>query len=156
MSSQVIAENRKAYHDYFIFDKFEAGIELKGSEVKSIRDSRVNLKDSYVRIANGEVFIVNLHIATYSYTHHFIPEPTRTRKLLLNSREIERLGISLDQKGYACIPIKVYFKRNFVKLEIALAKKKKMHDKRQALKEKIHKREVDKAMKEIIQKKNQH
>ena len=91
MADGVVAENRKARHDYVLFDKFEAGIRLKGSEVKSIRESRVNLSDSYVRVSGGEVFVVNLNIAPYSYAHHFLPEPVRTRKLLLKKREIEEL-----------------------------------------------------------------
>ena len=149
------ADNRKARHDYFLFDKFEAGIELRGSEVKSIREGRINLKDAYVRISGEEVFVVNLHIATYRYTHHFIPEPTRTRKLLLNRKEIEHLSTSLVRKGFVCIPLRLYFKRNFVKLEIALAKKKKTYDKRQTLKEKIHRREMDKAIKQSLRRKVQ-
>ena len=141
-------ENRKARHDFFLFDRYEAGMELKGSEVKSIRDGHVNLKDAYVRVMNGEVFVVNLHITTYKYTHHFIPEPTRTRRLLLKKREIEKLTGQITQKGLVCVPLRMYFKRNFVKLEIALAKKKKTYDKRKALKEEIQKREIDRAIKD--------
>lgn len=153
MSERNVAENRKAYHDYFIFDKFEAGLELKGSEVKSIREGSANLRDAYVRLTDDEAFVVNLHISTYGYTHHFVPEPTRTRKLLLNRREIERLSGLMSQKGYFCVPLRIYFKRNYAKLEIALAKKKKTFDKRQALKEQIHKREMDKAMKSALRRK---
>ncbi len=147
MTDRVNADNRKAHHDYFLFDKYEAGIALKGSEVKSIREGSVQLRDSYVRITGGEVFVVNLHIAPYQYTHSFVPEPTRTRKLLLKKREIEKLTTLMAQKGFVCIPLKVYFKRNFAKLEIALAKKKKVFDKRRTLKEKIQKREMDQAIK---------
>ena len=147
MTDRVSADNRKAHHDYFLFDKYEAGIALKGSEVKSIREGGVTLKDSFIRITNGEVFVVNLHISPYRYTHHFVPEPTRTRKLLLKGREIEKLTTQIAQNGFVCIPLKVYFKRGFAKLEIALAKKKKAYDKRQTLKEKIQKREIDKAIK---------
>ena len=147
MSERIAAENRKARHDYFLFDKYECGIELKGSEVKSIREGRVNLKDSYVRVMNGEIFVVNLHIANYSYTHHFIPDPVRTRKLLLKKREIEKLTGELTRKGFVCVPLQVYFKRNFVKLQIALAKKKKEFDKRQVLKERIQEREMREASK---------
>ncbi len=148
MSEQVAAENRKAWHDYFLFDKYEAGIELKGSEVKSIRDGLINLKDAYVRVMNGEVWVVNLHIAAYRFAHSVVPEPIRTRKLLLKAREIERLTAQISQKGFVCVLLRVYFKRNFVKLQIALAKKKKAYDKRQALKENIQKREIDKAIKQ--------
>ncbi|MBI4387552.1 MAG: SsrA-binding protein SmpB [Candidatus Omnitrophica bacterium] len=153
MNDHVIADNRKARHDYFLFDKLEAGIELKGSEVKSIRDGRVNLRDAYVRVNQGEVFVVNLHIATYRYTHHFVPEPTRTRKLLLKKKEIEHLIVDLTRKSFVCVPLRLYFKRNFIKLEIALAKKKKAHDKRQTLKEEIHRKEMDKAVKQSLRRK---
>lgn len=146
----MVADNRKAHHDYFLFDKFEAGIELKGSEVKSIRDGHASLRDAYVRLTEGQVFVVNLHITPYKYTHVFVPDPTRTRRLLLKKREIEALTDQMAQKGFMCVPLKLYFKRNFVKLEIALAKKKKQFDKRQTLKEEIRKREVDHAMKRAM------
>ena len=144
---RLLCENRKAYHDYFVFDKWEAGIALQGSEVKSIREGNANLKDSYDRINAGEVFVVNLHISPYSYSHHISLDPTRTRKLLLKKREIEKIVGMMSQKKYACIPLKILFKRNLIKLEIALAKRKKDYDKRQVLREKIHKKEMDQAIK---------
>ncbi len=147
MPNEITIENRKARHDYSIQDKFEAGIALKGSEVKSIRDGRATLQDAFVRVTGGEVYLVNLHISTYKHTHDLIPDETRTRKLLLNKGEINRLMGQLTRKGLACIPLKMYFKRGFVKVEIALGLKKKLHDKRQSLKDKIQRREMDKAAK---------
>ena len=153
MNKNVVIENRKARHDFFLFDKYECGIELKGSEVKSIREGRMNLKDSYVRVINGEVFAVNLHIASYSHDAHiFSPDPLRTRRLLLKKREIEKLTAQTGQKGFLCVPLRAYFKRNFVKLEIALAKKKKEYDKRQALRTRIQDREVREAIKKNLRK----
>ena len=149
-SNELTIDNRKAYHEYFIQDKFEAGIALKGSEVKSIRDGRANLAEAFVRAMNGEVYLVNLHISTYKFTYDLIPDSTRTRKLLLKKSEINRLLGQLSRKGLACIPLRMYFKRGFVKVEIALALKKKMHDKREVIKNKIQKREIDKAVKNHI------
>ncbi len=147
MTKESTVENRKAYHEFFIQDKFEAGIALKGSEVKSIRDGRANLAEAFVRVMNGEVYLVNLHISTYAFTHDLIPDTSRTRKLLLKTSEINRIIGQLSRKGLACIPLKMYFKRGFVKVEIGLALKKKLHDKRSVIKNKIQKREIDKAMK---------
>lgn len=147
MSDKIAADNRKAYHDFFLFDRFEAGIELKGSEVKSIRDGHANIKDAYIRMVEGEVFVVNLHIAPYKYTHHFVPEATRTRKLLLKHQEIEKLYAQMSQKGFFCVALKLYFKRGYVKIEIALAKKKKAYDKRADIKKRIEKREIDQTIK---------
>ncbi len=152
VNEKIIAENRKARHDYSIFDKFEAGIQLKGSEVKSIREGRVNLADSYVRILNGEVFLVNLHIAQYSHAHLFVPDPTRTRKLLLQKKQIKHLETELTRKGFACLPLQLYFKRGFVKVEIAFAKRKKEYDKREVLKERAHQKEIKKALKKDFRK----
>ncbi len=147
MADTLIADNRKARHDFFLFEKYECGIALQGSEVKSIREGRVNLRDAYVRVMHGEVFVLNLHIATYSHTFIFIPEPLRTRKLLLKKSEIEKLMMQTAQKGYACVPTRMYFKKNFVKLEIALAKKKKDYDKRADLKARIQDKETREAVK---------
>jgi len=146
----ITIENRKARHEYSIQDKFEAGIALKGSEVKSIRDGRANLQEAFVRVMSGEVYLVNLHINTYQHTHDLIPEQTRTRKLLLKKSEINRLMGQLSRKGLACVPLKMYFKRGFVKVEIALAEKKKLHDKRDSIKTKMHKREMDKSAKNFL------
>lgn len=152
MEKPLISDNRKARHDFFLFDKYECGIELKGSEVKSIREGRINLKDAYVRVVKGEVFVVNLHISTYGFTHMFVPEPTRTRKLLLHKKEIEKLTAQMGQKGFACVPTRAYFKKGFVKLEIALAKKKKDYDKREVLKARIQNRETKDAIKRNLRK----
>ncbi len=147
MTDQVVVTNRKAHHEFHLFDKYEAGIVLQGSEVKSIREGKANLSDAYIRISNGEVFVVNLHISLYRFTTVFAPEPTRMRKLLLKRQEIERLIGQLSKKRCACVPLRLYFKRGYVKIEIAIAKKKLAHDKRAAIKEKIQKREIDRAMK---------
>ncbi|PIQ86813.1 MAG: SsrA-binding protein [Candidatus Omnitrophica bacterium CG11_big_fil_rev_8_21_14_0_20_45_26] len=150
MTTQAITDNRKARHDYFLFDKYEAGLELKGSEVKAIRDGHCNLRDAFVRIARGEAFLINMHISPYRYTHDFVPEALRTRKLLLKKREIAKLYGQISQKGYACVPLRLYFKRNLVKVEIAVATKKKAYDKRETIKREIHKRETDRAMKQRL------
>ncbi len=150
---QPVAVNRKASHDYFLFDKFEAGICLLGSEVKSIREGKVNLKDSFVRIDRDEAFLHNCHISPYSKIQGFVDiDPTRYRKLLLKRAEINRLLGLNKQKGYAIIPLSVYFKRGLVKLEIALAKGKKQYDKREAIKKRIHDRESAAAIKSRVRK----
>lgn len=148
MSDNVIATNRQARANYFISDHFEAGVVLSGSEVKSIREGRVNLKDSYVRFANQEAFVVGLHISPYSHTHSISDvDPTRSRKLLLHKGEINRLTGRLSQKGFTCIPLSLYFKRGIVKLEIGVGKGKKEHDKRQTIKERSQAKEVRQALK---------
>ncbi|MGB9730590.1 MULTISPECIES: SsrA-binding protein SmpB [Calditerrivibrio] len=133
---KVLTQNRKAYHDYEILETYEAGIVLQGTEVKSCKNGQVNLKDSHIRIVNGEAFLLNAHISPYeqgNYTNH---EPTRTRKLLLNKREINKLAGKVQEKGLTLVPLKMYLKKNRVKLEIALAKGKKTHDKRDEIKKK--------------------
>ena len=143
-----VAVNRKARFDYFLFDKFEAGICLTGAEVKSIREGRVNLKDSFVRIIRNEAFLFNCHIASYSRIQGYTePDPARCRKLLLKRAEINRLAGQVSPKGTAIIPLSVYFKGGLVKLEIALAKGKKQFDKREAIKRRIHDRESRVAVK---------
>lgn len=144
---KIIAQNRKAYHDYFIEDSFEAGIILLGTEVKSLRDGRVNLKDSYVIIKDAEAFVLNCHISPYSHGNIANHEPLRTRKLLLHKNQIIRLKDKLVQKGYSLIPLKIYFKGSFAKLEIGLAKGKKLYEKREKIKEKEVKREIERAVK---------
>ncbi len=145
---KIISNNKKAYHDYFILDTYEAGIELKGTEIKSIRLGNVNLKDSYVRIKNGEVQIVNMHISPYSMGNIFNHEPTRTRKLLLHKKEILKIENKLKEGGLTIVPTKLYFgKSSKAKLEIGIAKGKKLYDKRQDLKARDAKREIEKAMK---------
>ena len=141
-------ENRKARHDYFLFEKFEAGLVLLGTEVKSIREGKVNLKDCYVRIAGHEAFLVNCHISHYSKIQgHVEVDQVRTRKLLLNYSEIEFLEGKISQKGFAVIPVEMYFKKGRVKVQIALAKGKKEYDKREDIKRRIHDRESAQAVK---------
>lgn len=136
MKEKIIATNKKAYHDYFIEETVEAGIQLVGSEVKSLRLGNVNLKDSFALIKDNEAFLYNVHISPYAKGSYFNPEPRRTRKLLLHKKEIERLGGKVERKGYTLVVTKLYFKQALVKAELALAKGKELHDKRQALKEK--------------------
>src|SRR3989338_6375400 len=130
-----IAVNRKARHDFFIFDRFEAGIVLLGSEVKSIREGRVNLKDSFVRIVRAEPYLFNFHISPYSKIQgHLDVDPIRSRKLLLKHSEINRLIGQMSRKGFAIIPLSIYFKKGLVKVEITLAQGKKQFDKRESIK----------------------
>ncbi len=149
MSIRIVCKNRKAAHEYFLDELLEAGMVLLGPEVKSLREGRANLVDSYARVKEGEVFLYNMHITPYNAaSSHVQLDPTRPRKLLLNKREIKRLIGKTEERGYSLIPTKVYFTENgFVKVEIALAKGKKKHDKRRALKEKELKREIDQARK---------
>ena len=143
-----IATNRQARFDYFISDTFEAGIVLNGSEVKSVREGRVNLKDSYVRLMNGEVFVIGMHVSPYSHTENIMRiDPTQSRKLLLHFQEIEKLAGFISRKGFTCLPLSVYFKRGKVKLEIGIGKGKQEHDKRRAIKERISKKEMKQALK---------
>ena len=144
-----IAQNRKASHDYFIEETYEAGIVLKGTEIKSIRAGRVSLKDAHCRIINGEAQLINMHIAPYEQGNRFNHDPTRTRKLLLHRREIDKLiGLTM-QKGYALVPLKLYIKNGFAKVLIGLGRGKKLYDKREDLKQKQMKRDIDRAMKEV-------
>lgn len=144
---KIIAQNRKAYHDYFIENSIEAGIVLLGTEVKSLREGRVNLKDSYVMIKDTEAFLLNCHISPYSHGNIANHDPLRTRKLLLHEKEIARLKGLLVQKGYSLIPLKIYFKGPFAKIEIGIAKGKKLYEKREKIKEKEVKREIARAVK---------
>lgn len=144
---KVIVNNKKAYHDYFIIDTYEAGIELQGTEIKSIRNGSVNLKDSFIRIKKGEAFVENMHIAPYDQGNIFNHEPRRLRKLLLHKKEIRKLEKSIQEQGLTIVPTKLYFNTSKAKLEIALVKGKKLFDKRNDLKEKAMQRDIDKAMK---------
>ncbi|MFQ7798405.1 MAG: SsrA-binding protein SmpB [Coprobacillus cateniformis] len=144
---KIVAQNKKAYHDYFILDTYEAGIELKGTEIKSIRKGSVNLKDSFIRIRNDEAFIDNMHIAPYEQGNRFNHEPLRQRKLLLHKKEIKKLQKELKENGLTIVPTKLYFNTSKLKVEIALARGKKLYDKRQDLKEKDSKRDIEKALK---------
>ena len=144
---KTISTNRKAYHDYFVEETCEAGISLLGTEVKSIREGRANLKDSYAIIKGGEVFLFNCHISPYSHGNIQNHEPLRTRKLLLHKKEIQRLWGKLTQKGFTLIPLKIYFKNGRVKVEIGLCKGKRQYEKRETLKEKEAKREIQRHLK---------
>lgn len=140
-----VVTNRQAYRDFHIEKTYEAGIELFGNEVKSLRAGKANLKGSFCRIEKGEVFIFNMHINPYEFSSEET-DPVRGRKLLLHKSEIKHLEVKLAQQGYALVPIKVYFKRGYAKMEIGLGRGKKLYDKRHALKEKQAKREIDRAM----------
>ncbi|MDE6061057.1 MAG: SsrA-binding protein SmpB [Clostridia bacterium] len=143
-----IATNKKAYHDYFVEDVYEAGIVLIGCEVKSIRLGAVNLRDSFVTIKNGEAFVHNMHISPYKMGSYFNVDSKRMRKLLLNRAEINKLRGRVELKGYTLIPLKIYFKDALVKVEIGLCKGKELHDKRASIKEKENNRNLQRVMKE--------
>jgi len=144
MSEKMICQNRKARHDYHIMTSYEAGLVLKGSEVKSCREGKANLKDSHARIKDGEVYLVNAHISPYTYANQLNHDPLRARKLLLHKREIKKLYGKLMERGFTLIPLKMYFKNGKVKVEMAVAKGKKTHDKREAIKQKDFAREAEK------------
>ena len=151
MSSEgikIVAENRKARHDYFIEDKFEAGMVLQGTEVKSLRRGRCNLRDSYARISNGEVWVHNMHIGPYPFAYYNNHEPRRTRKLLLHKYEINKLYGKVNEAGGSLIPLRVYFKNGRAKLLLALAKGKKKHDKRQTIRRREEQRDLQRAMRQ--------
>ena len=150
MSIKIVCQNRKARHDYSIDDVLEAGIVLLGPEVKSLRDGRASLVDSYARVKKGEVFLYNMHITPYPFAHHVQHDPLRVRKLLLSKKEIRRLIGKTEEKGYTLVPTKVYFTRGRAKVEIALAKGKRKYDKRHALKEKDLKREMEEGKKRLV------
>lgn len=143
---KIIAENRKARHDYFIDEVYEAGIALVGTEVKSLRAGRANLRDSYAAVENSEVYVHNMHISPYEQGNRFNVDPKRTRKLLLHKREIRRLVGQTTQKGYTLVPLRLYFKNGRVKVEIALARGKKLYDKREDLAKRDARREMERAL----------
>lgn len=145
---KIIAQNKKAYHDYFIEETYEAGIVLSGTEVKSIRMGKVNLKDSFARVENNEVYLYNMHISPYEKGNIFNKDPLRTRKLLLNRHEINKLIGYVTRKGYTLIPTKLYLKRGLAKVELAVAKGKKLYDKREDIARRDAKRELEKHFKE--------
>lgn len=144
---KAVIRNRRAYHDYFIEDTVEAGIVLQGTEVKSLREGKANLQDSYVAVKDGEAFLLNCHISPYSHGNIANHEPVRTRKLLLKRREIEKLAGRVARKGYSLVPLKLYFKGPYAKVEVGLARGKKLFEKRETLKEKEARREIDRAVK---------
>jgi SsrA-binding protein len=143
MEKKIICQNKKAFHEYTIDEVIEAGVVLLGPEVKSLRGGRANMGDAYSRVKDGEVFVYNMHISPYPYAHYLNLDPLRTRKLLLNRGQIKRLLGKTKEKGYALIPLKAYFLGSKIKIELGLAKGKKSYDKRQSLKEKEMKREMD-------------
>jgi SsrA-binding protein len=147
MKKRIVCQNRKASHEYFLDEVFEAGLVLMGPEVKSLRDGRANLVDSYARFRGSELWLYNMHVSPYPFAHHVDLEPTRPRKLLLNRSEIKRLLGKTQEKGYTLVPLKVYFSGNWAKVEIAMARGKRKVDKRRSLKEKELKREMDQARK---------
>lgn len=150
MSDEIktIARNKKAYHDYFVEQTYETGIELKGSEVKSIRAGRVNLKDSWCSIVKGEIFVNGMHISVYEQGAIWCKDPLRVRKLLMHKKEIMKLFGQIQQQGYSVIPLSVYFKGNHIKLEIGLCKGKKLYDKRDDMARKSAKRTIERELKE--------
>ncbi len=147
MGEKLICQNKKAWHDYFIEDRYEAGISLLGSEVKSLRMGKVSLGDSYAKIKNGEIFLVDAHISPYPYANQFNHDPLRPRKLLLHKREIRRLTGKVQEKGFTLIPLRLYFSDGKVKVELGLAKGKKQYDKREVLKRKAIEREMERGRK---------
>ena len=144
---KVVAKNSKAYHDYFIEDKYEAGIELAGTEVKSIRQGHVNLKDSFCIVKDGEMHVHGMHISPYEKGNIFNKDPLRVKKLLLHKSEIRKLRGKIAEKGYTLVPLKVYFKNSLVKVEIGLARGKKLYDKRQDIAKKDQRREAEREFK---------
>ena len=146
-SVKIIAQNKKAYHDYFVDEKYEAGVELFGTEVKSIRAGKVNLKESYCDIKDGEVFVVGMHISPYEQGNVFNKDPLRHKKLLLHKREILKLFGLVSQKGYTLVPLQIYLKNSRVKIEIGLCRGKKLYDKREDMARNDAKRDMERAFK---------
>ena len=145
---KIISQNRKAYHDYFVDEKYEAGIALFGTEVKSVRLGAVNLKDSYCSVKNGELYVIGMHISPYEKGNIFNREPLRDRKLLMHKKEIMKLSGLMTQKGYTLVPLSLYFSGKNVKVEVGLCRGKKLYDKRDALAEKQTNREIDRRMRD--------
>lgn len=148
LGKKEITANRKAFHEYFVLERFEAGIELAGTEVKSIRAGNVNLKDSFCTIKNGELFVRGMHISPYEQGNIFNRDPVRARRLLMHKREIAKLNARIMQDGVALIPLSLYFKDSKVKVELGLCKGKKLHDKRDSEADRQSKRDIDRVMKE--------
>ena len=148
MSKKVITQNRKARHDYEILDRFEAGLVLKGTEVKSLRNGQVTLKDSYADVSQGEMYLVGVHISPYEMGNIYNHEPERRRKLLMHRREIDKIGAQVAEKGLALVPLSMYFLNGKAKVELGLCRGKKSHDKRDTIRDRDVKREMDQAMKD--------
>ncbi|MFS0766405.1 MULTISPECIES: SsrA-binding protein SmpB [Peribacillus] len=147
-SGKQLAQNKKAYHDFFIEETFEAGIVLKGTEIKAIRAARVNLKDAFAKIENGEIYLYNMHVSPYEQGNQFNHDPLRTRKLLLHKKEISKLIGVTKETGYTIVPLKMYLKNGFAKVLIGLGKGKKQYDKREDLKKKEAKRDIERAFRD--------
>ena len=145
---KVVARNRKARHDFHILETYEVGIKLTGTELKSVRKGRVNLKDSFASVDNGEIFLYNMHISPYEQGNRYNHDPERKRKLLMHKREIQRLYGKVKEKGLSLVPLTLYFRRKWLKVELALAKGKKLYDKREDLKKKTHQRQIERALKD--------
>jgi SsrA-binding protein len=145
---KIIAENRKARHDYFIEDTMEAGLVLKGTEVKALRQGRANLKDSYARIKNGEIWVHQMHVSPYSHAHYDNHNPLRVRKLLLHKKEIDKLYTKLTERGFSLIPLRLYFREGKVKMLLGLAKGKRQYDKRHSIRDREQKRDLARARKD--------
>ena len=146
-NSKIISINRKAFHDYEIIQKYEAGLELQGSEVKSIREGKINLKDSYAIFKKNQIFIIGMHIGHYSHTGFLGHEPYRNRKLLLHKKEILKIFNEVKKKGKTLIPLKLYFNKKFIKLEIALSRSKKSYEKKRVVSERDHLRDLNRELK---------
>ncbi len=149
-SIKLIANNKKAYHDYFIEDKYEAGIELFGTEVKSIRMGKCSIKESFIRIEKGQMYIYGMHINPYEKGNIFNKDPLRVRRLLMHRTEISRLDAKMAEKGYTLVPLQVYFKGSLVKVEVGLARGKKLYDKRETIAKKDQKREIEREFKQTF------
>ena len=144
---KVIATNKRAHFEYFVLEKFSAGLSLVGAEVKSIRSGHASINDTYITVRDGEAFIINMYIKTYPYAQNFVPDERRSRKLLLHKSEIARLSEAIAQKGLTVVPLKLYFERSLVKVELAICKGKKLHDKRDTIKKRDLQREVQREIK---------
>ena len=147
---KMVTQNKKAYHDYFVDEKYEAGIELFGTEVKSIRAGGINLKDSYCRVENGELFAIGIHVSPYEHGNIFNREPLRDRKLLMHKREIMKLQGLMTQKGFTLVPLAVYFKNAKLKVELGLCRGKKLYDKRDSIARAESDREIERRMKDKV------
>ena len=147
-NNKIVATNRKAFHDYHVGETYEAGIALTGTEIKSVRQGMVNLRDSFARVENGEVFLYDMHVSPYDAGNRYNHEPRRTRKLLLHKSEIRRLATKTQEKGFTLIPLKVYLRGGRAKVELALAKGKRLYDKREDIKKRDVMRQVDRVIKD--------
>jgi len=147
-SIKIVSKNRKAFHEYHIIDRYEAGIELIGAEVKSIRDGKVSLQEAYAEVREGEAWIVSMRINPYPLATHFEPDPTRTRRLLLHKKEIRRIKSQTEEKGLTIVPLKIYFKNKVCKLELGVARGKKLYDKRESIKKRDSDRKIMRAIRE--------